>query len=452
MSLFRPQAIAAQQAQWLGTVHLHRPWSSAAIVAVALTLAGLLVAFAAWGEVNRKARMVGVLVPTQGSLNVQTRDAGVITESRVTEGQTVKAGDVLLVLSTERHSLSQGTTTATTSAGAEVAQAIAARRLMLQAERSLREQQTKLREQALTERLRLMHSQAKQAGQERDWQLQRVRLARTTMNRQEALAQAGFVSPAQLQTKHEEQLDATGRLQSLERNLLALASDTAAVQGDLRLLNTQLQSELAQIDRNIESSKQESAENDTRRQVVITAPFAGTVTAMHWQPGQAVQAGNNLLTLVAAGATPDANALQAHLYAPSRTVGFVAAGQPVYLRYDAYPYQKFGMQLGKVTAVSRTPFATNDLPANSAQQLVAQLGSQEALFRITVALEAQTLQAMNQTWALRPGLAVDADVMQERKKVWEWLFEPLLAARQRVKILSDSPISSSPRGLTSDVA
>lgn len=355
----------------------------------------------------------------------------------------MKAGDVLLVLSTERHSISQGTTTATTSAGAEVARAIVARRLTLEAERSLREQQTKLREQALTERLRLMHSQAKQAGQERDWQRQRVRLARTTMNRQEALAQAGFVSPAQLQTKQEEQLDATGRLQSLERNLLALASDTAAVQGELRLLNTQLQSELAQIDRNIESSKQESAENDTRRQVVITAPFAGTITAMHWQPGQAVQAGNNLLTLVAAGTTPNANALQAHLYAPSRTVGFVAAGQPVYLRYDAYPYQKFGMQLGKVTAVSRTPFATNDLPANSAQQLAAQLGSQEALFRITVALEAQTLQAMNQTWALRPGLAVDADVMQERKKVWEWLFEPLLAARQRMKILSDTPTLSS---------
>lgn len=438
MSLFRPQAIAAQQAQWLGTVHLHRPWSSAVIVAAALTLAGSLVAFTVWGEVNRKAHIVGVLVPAQGSLNVQARDSGVITESRVVEGQMVKAGEILLVLGTERPSLGQGTSIPTSSAGAEVAKAIAARGQTLKAERSLREQQTRLREQALTERLQLMRGQAEQAAQERDWQLQKVRLAKTTMERQEALAQAGFVSAAQLQSRHEEQLDATGRLQSLERALLALASETAAVQGELRLLKTQLQSELAQIDRSIESAKQEAVENDTRRQAVVTAPFAGTVTAMHWQAGQAVQAGNNLMTLVAAGASPTANALQAHLYAPSRTVGFVQPGQSVYLRYDAYPYQKFGMHTGKVIAVSRTPFAANDLPANSAQQLASKIGTQEALFRITVALSSQTLQAMDQSWTLKPGLAVDADVMQERKKVWEWLFEPLLAVKQRVKVLSNS--------------
>ena len=50
-----------------------------------------------------------------------------------------------------------------------------------------------------------------------------------------------------------------------------------------------------------------------------------------------------LASLVPAGAQ-----LQAHLYAPSSAVGFVRAEQPVLLRYQAFPYQKFGHQHGRM--------------------------------------------------------------------------------------------------------
>ncbi|MEB0233304.1 HlyD family secretion protein, partial [Undibacterium sp. 10I3] len=60
--------------------------------------------------------------------------------------------------------------------------------------------------------------------------------------------------------------------------------------------------------------------------------------------------------------TTDAAQLEVHLYAPSRTAGFVANGQQVLIRYQAYPYQKFGLQKGTVTDISDTPFAPNELP------------------------------------------------------------------------------------------
>jgi membrane fusion protein len=39
---------------------------------------------------------------------------------------------------------------------------------------------------------------------------------------------------------------------------------------------------------------------------------------------------------------PSGARLLAHLYAPSSAVGFLRADQPVLLRYDAFPYQKYG--------------------------------------------------------------------------------------------------------------
>jgi membrane fusion protein len=157
------------------------------------------------------------------------------------------------------------------------------------------------------------------------------------------------------------------------------------------------------------------------------------VSAIHLLPGQSVQPGQTLLTLIArsAGTEHDSSGkLVAHLYAPSRSIGFLRKGQRVHLRYDAFPYQKFGMAAGVVAAVSRTPFAPSELPQNVAQQLVARLGAQEALFRAVVELDSQAVHARGVDWPLKPGLMLDADVKQEERAVWEWLLEPLLAWRR----------------------
>mgnify|MGYP003796750649 CR=1 FL=1 len=275
-------------------------------------------------------------------------------------------------------------------------------------------------------------------------QQRRVQLARTTLARNEQLAAAGFVAPAQVQTKQEELIDADGRLQSLERARLALQHDLQALQGERSALSAQLQTDLSQIERSRSSLEQEMSENAARQSTVVTAPFDGTVTALNLKLGQSVQSGQTLVTLVpVSGGTPGSGPqqlavqapLQAQLFAPSRTAGFVRPGQTVYLRYDAYPYQKFGLHTGHITSVSATPFAPSELPANLAQQLVAQSGSNEALYRINVQLDEQSIQAYGEPVALKAGLTLEADVLQKRRKVWEWVLEPVLAARQQMKVL-----------------
>jgi membrane fusion protein len=104
-ALFRPEVMQAQSAAWLGTVQLGFTPPYRWIAAVALVLGGLFIAFAALGEANRKTRLTGLLVPTQGSINIAAPQAGVLLERRIAEGQAVQAGDVLLVLGTERQSM-----------------------------------------------------------------------------------------------------------------------------------------------------------------------------------------------------------------------------------------------------------------------------------------------------------------------------------------------------------
>ena len=438
MTLFREEVSAAQTAQWLGSVRLHRPLSFSVITGCALSVALLLVAFAAWGEVNRKAHLTGLLVPTLGTLNITAPQAGTVAQLLIAEGQTVQAGDVLLVLNAEHSSLRNGVAD---DIPARVALQIEARQQTIATERTLRELQSRQREQVLNDRIRAVQTELRQSEEECALLERRVQLAQTTLARNEQLAKDGFVSVAQVQSRQEERIDTEARLQSAQRSRLSLQRDMQAVKAERDTLAAQLKTDFLQLDRSRASLDQEATENNARRTMAITAPHAGQVTALGLQSGQSVQAGQTLLTLLPQadpGSTLPAQ-LQAHLYAPSHTAGFVRPGQVVYLRYAAYPYQKFGLYEGRIIAVSATPFASNELPPNLAQQLISQAGSNEALYRINVQLADQSIRAYGEDIALKPGLTLEADVLQERRKIWEWVLEPVLAARQQMKVLSAGP-------------
>ena len=77
-TLFRPQAIAAQQEQALGQVLLIQPLSTRLLTWAALAVAAGLIALAAWGGYTRKARVKGFLAPTQGLIKVFPREGGII--------------------------------------------------------------------------------------------------------------------------------------------------------------------------------------------------------------------------------------------------------------------------------------------------------------------------------------------------------------------------------------
>jgi membrane fusion protein len=122
---------------------------------------------------------------------------------------------------------------------------------------------------------------------------------------------------------------------------------------------------------------------------------------------------------------PADEALEAHLYSPSRSIGFVRAGQDVLLRYVAYPHPKFGSYKARVLAVSRSPLLPGELGYSPAD------GNREPVYRIKAALESQSVAAYGRSEPLQPGMQVEADVLLDRRRLIEWIFEPLLSLAGR---------------------
>ena len=415
VSIFRREALQAQQASWIGEIQLVRPLSLALLTGGVVLSVLAVGAFLALGEYTRKVHVSGVLVPDRGVIRLVPPQDAVVLERRVAEGAQVRAGDVLFVLSLDR-TAAGGDTQAT------VQRTLAERQKSL-ADAALQQQALLASQIAALERRRadLLRDRGTLEA-EAALLTQRIALAQQAQARLESLRGDNFVSAAQVQAKTEELLGLQAQRQAQERQRSAHERDIAAVKAQRRELPLQAGARLGEIERERAELAQKSAESEARRSLVVRAPQDGVVSAVLGSPGETVTAATALASLVPAG-----SALQAHLYAPSSAVGFLRARQPVLLRYHAFAYQKFGHQQGHIEQVSLAPLQAAEL---AGQPWAG--ASREPMYRITVALDRQQVPAYGALQPLAPGMQLDADVPIERRKLYEWLFEPVLGMAGRV--------------------
>jgi membrane fusion protein len=411
--LFRPEVLAEQQTQWLGTVLLVPRLSYRVFTAFAVCAIVGLTSLAYFGEYTRKAHIKGWLVPEQGLIRVFAPQAGVVTQLLVKEGAEVRKGMPLLALSTELQSEARGATQA------EVVRQLKARRDSQVAERDLQrtlyEQQTR----SLSDRLAALRAEEEQTAREIELQRNRLDLAEQMVERLYPLRERGFVSIQQIQQQQANRLDQAMKLRDLERTRAATRRERVTLESELRELPVKAQTQRGEIERNISALEQELAETEARRQIVIPAPQSGTVTAIQAEPGGSANVTAPLLSIVPAGA-----GLEAHLLSPSRAIGFLRPGQRVLIRYEAYPYQKFGQYVGAVDHVSRSAVSPGELPPQLAG-LTSLYGANEPVYRITVSLARQTVTAYGQPMPLQSGMQLEADVVIESRRIYEWVLDPL---------------------------
>jgi len=68
----------------------------------------------------------------------------------------------------------------------------------------------------------------------------------------------------------------------------------------------------------------------------------------------------------------------------------------------------------------------------TANERVGPLQAREPVYRVDVALDSQTVSALGQQLALRPGMLVNADLLLEKRTILEWIFEPVLQLKGRL--------------------
>lgn len=412
--LFRAQVRAHAESAWLGRILLIQPPSFLFLTGCALALACALGAFFATGQYTRKARLEGIVAPELGLVRIVAQQSGIVKGVSVAEGERVERDAPIMVLGDGRESASRE------AIGSAVSERLQQREQALRRERAATSAVAATERQALAERVRGLAHELHLVDVEIATQRERLALASRGVDRARRLEEIGFLSAAAADRERDGGMEQRSRLQSLERSRLALERDLETARLDESASLSRAAAQAATLDRQRASLEQERLEHGLQYRAAIVAPAAGTIATVLVEPGQMVVPGTPLATLI-----PRGSKLEVQLFAPSRSIGFVHPGQEVRVRYLAYPHQKFGSYGARVAAVSRNALSAAELG------FVPPDGSREPLYRIKAALDSQEILAYGKPQPLKAGMQVEADVLLDRRRLIEWIFEPLLALAGR---------------------
>ncbi len=411
--LFRQEAIDAQREKFFGEATIARPLPFWMLTMLAAAAAMLMIAVAVWGQYTRRERVEGYLALDVGAAKVLIPDAGRIVELMVKEGQEVALGAPLAKISYDR------STEASSSTSGAVAKELAQRRTILEKEqdqwRDLGEQQV----QQLRKKVVDLQSELTQIDAEMKLQEKRLTSAREQAQKFADLAKDKFYSDVAVRQKQDDVTDQEIRLQALKRQRIAVDRDLSNARMEEPAITLKARAQVDQVSRQISEVQQTLATEDAKRETVIRAPINGTVTNIAINQGQSVAADSLLATVL-----PKGSVLHVELLVPTRAIGFVNKGKEVVMRYEAFPFERFGQYRGVIADVSQAVWSSGEK--------VGPLAIKEPVYRVDVKLDKQTVSALGQEYPLRSGMLVNADILLEKRSLLEWIFEPVIQLRGRL--------------------
>lgn len=421
---FLPAALALQET----------PVSPAPRAAMRLLIAFavLAVLWAIFGWIDVVATAQGRIVPNDRIKVVQPMETATVKAIHVTDGQHVKAGDVLIELDAtaadaDIQRIENDLNAARLRAARDAAflQGMQGKKPVLSlpdgmAAAQARDEQRLLDSEWLEYQSKLERLDADRASRLaglRATQASADKLARTApIARQRAedykdLLAQNFVSRHAYLEREQALIEQEGelamqteKLQEIRASLLEAEKQKAALIAETRRTMLGRRQENEQI---IANATQEIIKARQRGQLLkLTAPVGGVVQQLATHTvGGVVTSAQPLLVIV-----PTDQELEIEAFVENKDIGFVSAGQVAEVKIETFAYTKYGTLPAKLTHVS------NDAINDEKRGLIY---SSRVQFRRT------TMQVEGKAVNLSPGMAVSVEIKTGKRRVIEYFLSPL---------------------------
>jgi len=173
---------------------------------------------------------------------------------------------------------------------------------------------------------------------------------------------------------------------------------------DMQNQITALQSEITQTKSQITSFKLQL------QQRVVRSPIDGTIFELPVQkPGPVVEAGQ-----IVAQIAPKNSELIVKAQMPSQQSGFLKVGMPVKVKFDAYPFQDYGVIQGRVNWIS----PSSKVQTNGEGQATIET------YELDIVLDQPYIQAGDKRIVLTPGQTANAEVIIRQRRVIDFILDP----------------------------
>ncbi len=384
---------------------------------------GIVLPWAMFSLVEETGTARGRLEPQGKTFKLDAPVAGTVAEIQVEEGETVKAGQSLLVLESEliKWELRQAQENLEGQLNRLAQLDLLKNQLVI----ALATQRQQNQAQELEKLAQIHQTQQELKYSQTAYQLISIRLAhaRREVERYQKASEEGIVSAIKVaesedmekekqrlyeQTKSDVQ-QAKLRLKEQESNYQSLihSGKLAVLKSIEQLKNletqiTTLKADIAQSKSQIDSLKFQL------KQRVLEAPSEGIVFQLPIEgEGEVVQPGDMIAEIA-----PKGTSLSLRAQMATTDSGSLAKGMPVKMKFDAYPFQDYGVVEGELVDISPT---TEEIETPEGKV---------AAYNLEIQLNRTCIPTPTECIALRPGDTATAEVIVRKRRVIDFILDP----------------------------
>lgn len=389
----------------------------------------VLIVWACFAPIDEMARGEGKVVPSSQLQILQSYDGGIVQDILVKEGQTVKAGSVILRVDPTRYMSSlQENSTRMNAVSAKVerlsaqtrGQALAFTDALRLAAPDIVDNETALYYSSIRE-LEEIEARFKSRIAQREQDVESFRselkqyqdtltLAERELSVTRPLLDSGAVSEIEILRLERQVIENQGAIQRTRAAILRSEATIDEEQNNLKEARLKMQNrwseELNEAVATLQSLKESlTGLQDVVKQSEIRAPVSGTVQRLLVNTvGGVITPGSAVAELI-----PSDDLLLVEAKIPPKDIAFLKLGQPAVLRFSAYDYAIYGGMNATVQHISADT-VTDD---------------QDRTFYLvrlsTAASDAAELDIL-------PGMMVQVDIITGKRTVMQYLLNPLIRA------------------------
>jgi membrane fusion protein len=350
LPIFRKQAVDHQRERLYGEIILTQPVSYYVLSGFLVLITIIAIIFLVGHNYARKEKVSGIIVPQQGMVTVFPPQAGILAKLNVTEGVYVKENVELFSILIDQR----------TNGGEYIGQKIMEE---LNFQEDFLRKRLKIEQERVETEIAAQEAEAKRLKTEIgrlkeviSIQNETLEIEQNNYDKTKTMLSEDYISSSDVETFYRKYLDQKQQAQSLAMRLEEAIANLENIPLHIKALKVNSAREISNIESQTSEIAKQLAQVEGQRQLIFTAPVAGRITSVVANVGKRMNPNVPMFSII-----PEGSQLQANLFLPTRSIGFMEMGQQVNISYEAFPYQKFGTYSGKINQIAKSVIMPGEL-------------------------------------------------------------------------------------------
>ena len=411
--LFRQEAINYQKAKWMGKALLIKGYSAWFVFLLSIIFIIIFIFAVIFGTYTRRINVPGEITTQPRAINLFSTQQGFIINSHVKVGDKVKKGDPIYELdvsqTTQLGNVTQKTIESINNQIKNISEIIETlkenKQITLNALKQQIDEYNKFHQDSL-----LLVKNAEKGMSE----------MYESMQNYADYQKKGLINNEQFNNQRYLYYQQQNSYQFLQNQIIQ--ENLSIIQ-----LNSELVTKIADFDNKISeyqfqlnALQRQLTEVNAKGTLIVSAPSDGRIESLSVTEGQMVKTDDSLAQLIPAN-TDSYNLV---LWAPNESVPYISINDKINIRYEAYPYQRFGQFSGKIMSISNVPASSQEMSTYSSSPLSRNNINYQAYYKVIVSLDKQQMAKFNNKIKLTNGMKADITLFLEKRPIYQWMLSP----------------------------